>query len=104
MPKKGFVNKQRAMLEEQVRVNHPVMHVSKLFPSLRTKVWGLRAGAHQEEAAGGSLLGADLPHRRSLEEAAAHRPQHVLSSRPGAHQPRQDQILTGRYAGVCQTW
>lgn len=91
------------MLEGQVRVNHAVMHVSELFPSLQTKVWRLRAGAHQEEAARRSLLRADLPHRGSLEEAAPHRPQHVLASRPGAHQPRQDQILTGRYAGFRQT-
>lgn len=90
------------MLEGQVGVNHAVKNVSEFFPSLQTKVWGLRTGAHQEEAAGGSLLCADVPHRGSLEEAAAHRPQHVLASRPGTHQPRQDQILTGRYAGFCQ--
>lgn len=64
---------------------------------LLSLVWRLRAGAYQEEAARGPLLCADLPHRRCFKEDASYRPQHVLSCRPGAHQPRQDQILTGTF-------
>lgn len=84
-------------------------HFFILF-SLTTRlclVWRLRAGAHQEKAAGGSLLGADLPHRGCVEEDASHRPQHVLSRGPGAHQCRQDPIFTGivLFEAVCvQTW
>ena len=40
--------------------------------------WGLGCGAYQEEAQGGPLLSADVPHRGGLEEASAHRPEHVL--------------------------
>lgn len=81
------------MYDGKVLAIQPVMDVSQLvFLSL---VWRLRAGAYQEEAAGGSLLCADLPYRSSIKEAASHRPQYVLSCRPGAHQSCQDQILTG---------
>lgn len=61
-------------------------------------VWQLRAGAYQEEATGGPLLCADLPNCSSAKEDASHRPQYVLSCRPGTHQPCQDQILTGTCA------
>lgn len=82
-------------------VNVTVRHQSELvFLSL---VWRLRAGAYQEEAAGGSLLCADLPYRCSAKEAASHRPQYVLPRRPGAHQPCQDQILTGTVACLKPT-
>lgn len=64
-------------------------------------VWCLLSGrrlgcrANQEEETGRSLLGADVAHRGRSEKDAAHRPQHVLARRPGAHQPGQDQILPG---------
>jgi len=69
------------------------MDWSELF--LLSLVWRLRARAYQEEAAWGSLLRADFSYRCSVKEVASYRPQHVLSCWPGAHQPRQDQILTG---------
>lgn len=81
------------MYDGKVLAIQAMMDVSRLvFLSL---VWRLRAGAYQEEAAGGSLLCADLPYCSSFKEAASHRPQYVLSCRPGAHQSCQDQILTG---------
>ncbi len=63
--------------------------------SFLSSVWRIGARAHKEEAAGRSLLCADLPYRSSIKEAAPHRPQYVFSCRPGAHQSCQDQILTG---------
>lgn len=74
-------------------VSWTVMDWSELF--FLSLVRRLRAGAHQEEAARGPLLCADLPYRSSIKEDASHRPQYVLSRRPGAHQSCQDQILTG---------
>lgn len=69
--------------------------ISHSDPLFLLVVWRLRAGAQPEEAERRSILGADLSHRGRVEEAAPHRPQHVLSCRPGAHQSCQDQILTG---------
>lgn len=83
------------MCEMKGIINRTMMDRSELF--LLSLVWRIRAGAYQEEAAGGSLLCANLPYRSSIKEAASHRPQYVLSCRPGAHQSCQDQILTGTF-------
>lgn len=93
MPQKCFLKTKCFMYEGQVLVNRTAMDVSELF--FLSLVRRLRAGAYQEEAAGGSLLCADLSYCSSIKEAASHRPQYVLSCRPGAHQSCQDQILTG---------
>ena len=44
-----------------------------------TAGWWLGCGTHQEEAEGGSLLRPDVADRRSAEEDAPNRTQHVLS-------------------------
>lgn len=58
---------------------------------------GRRLGhrADKEKEARGSVLGADLADCGGAEKDAAHRPEHVLSCRPGAHQHREDQIFSG---------
>lgn len=71
---------------------------------LSSLVWRLGAGTYQEEATGGSLLCADVPYCSSVKEAASHRPEYVLSCRPGAHQSCQNQILSGILVYSYSSW